>query len=73
MHTITNCPLLFTIYTAPSLQKIPNQQTSAKKPLLKEHFETMPQGFSNPDDVMWILPWCLRGPRAVKMPQGRQR
>lgn len=35
--------------------------TSAKKPLLKEHFETMPQGFSNPVDVMWIVPWCLRG------------
>lgn len=56
-HTITTLLYLPCSFST----KTPNKQTSAKKPLLKQHFEIMPQGFSKPVDLMWIVPWCLRG------------
>lgn len=59
MHT--NCPLYIYHHYCSFSTKIPNNQISAKTPVLKQHFETMPQGFSNPVDLMWMVPWCLRG------------
>lgn len=73
MHTITNCPLLFTIYIAPSLQKFPTnkpqQRSHCSKSILKQCLKVsvtpMMSCGSYPgvwgDLVLWKCPRADRG------------